>query len=129
MPTARDSGSQNTENPYIEGKIPLAFRELQKAISVAGNDARPWAELGHLQMEQRQFTSARASLRKAIQIDPGYALAHYYLAMVLSRSGEHAEAEKEASLFKERHREESKNGIVGLMAEGKWDYAGFLPAN
>lgn len=130
---------QNPRNPAahyylaridrIEGKTPLALRELQQAINVAGKDARPWAELGQLQMEQKQYALARKSLSKAIQIDPGYALAHYYLAMVLKRSGDQAEAEKEANLFKERHDEETKNGIVGLVAEGKWDYAGFLPAN
>lgn len=111
------------------GDIPHALRELQQAVDDASEDARPWAALGQLQLAQHDLLAARESLQKAIGIDPGYAPAHYHIAMLLNAIGEKAAALKEFELFNKYHEEEMKKGIVGLVSEGKWDYAGFLPSN
>ena len=112
-----------------KGKIPLAFRELHQAVHLDSKDARPWAALGQFQLEQNLLSSARVSLRKAIELDPQYSTAHYQLAMLLRRTGEQAEATREIALFQKYHDEENKKGIMGLVSKGKWDYAGFLPAD
>jgi hypothetical protein len=51
------------------------------------------------------------------------------MARLLKETGEQGEAAKELELFSKCHDEENKKGIVGLVSEGKWDYAGFLPPN
>jgi len=111
-----------------KGEIPLALHELQQAVNCAKEDARPLAVLGQLQLEQHEFLSASVSLKKAIELDPGYATPHYHLARLLKLAGKQAEAAKELELFKKYHDEENKKGIVGLVSDGRWDYAGFLPS-
>jgi tetratricopeptide (TPR) repeat protein len=111
------------------GENVLALSEMKLAVRSAGGDARPLAALGQLQLAQHDLTQARVSLQKAINIDPGYAPAHYQMAMLLNALGEHAEAMKQLEQFNKYHDEEKRKGIVGLVSEGKWDYAGFLPSN
>lgn len=110
-----------------DGNIPLALRDLKQAVNNGRDDARPLAALGQLQLAQHDLLSAHASLRKAIELDPRYAPAHYQMARLLKVAGEQAEAAKELELFNKYHDEENKKGIVGMVSAGKWDYAGYLP--
>jgi tetratricopeptide (TPR) repeat protein len=112
-----------------EGKLSLALGELQLAVKYAGNDARPLAALGQLEIILHNFPSARRSLEKAIQVDPASATAHYTLAMLLRSAGKSQEAKNEIALYKKYHDEEDKQGIVGLVRQGEWDYPGFMPLN
>jgi len=112
-----------------DGKIPLALHQLEQAVSYAKDDARPWAALGQLQLAQHDLSSAHQSLQRAIELDPQFAAAHYQMARLLKATGEQAEAAKELELFNKYHDEENKKGMVGLVSEGKWDYAGYLPPN
>jgi tetratricopeptide (TPR) repeat protein len=112
-----------------QGEIPLALRELRQAARSAKEDARPWAALGQLQLAQHDLVSARVSLSKALELNPGYAFAHYQMARLLKTEGEQAAAAKELELFSKYHEEENRKGILGLVKEGQWDYAGFLPPN
>lgn len=111
------------------GDTPLALHELEQAVNDANRDARPLAALGQLQLSVHDLRSARRSLRKAIDLDPTYSTAHYYMAMLLRTVGQTDEAKNEIERYKKYHDEENKEGIVGLVSEGKWDYAGFLPPN
>jgi tetratricopeptide (TPR) repeat protein len=106
-----------------------ALRELQDAVLDAKDDARPWAALGQVQLARHELTSARTSLKRAIELDPSYSPAHYHMARLLNVTGEQSEAAKELELFSKCRDQENKKGIVGLVSEGKWDYAGFLPPN
>ena len=110
-----------------QGKTSLALRDLQHAVNNAKDDVRPLAALGQLQLAQHDLPSARASLQRAIELDPRYAPAHYQMARLLKATGEQAEAAKELQLFNKYHDEENKEGIIGLVSNGKWDYAGYLP--
>jgi len=112
-----------------DGEVPRALRELQQAVNDAKEDARPLAALGQLQLSLQDIPSARRSLQKALDLDPASATAHYYMAMLLRTAGEIEQAKNELERYRKYHDEESKKGIVGLVNEGKWDYAGFLPAN
>ena len=96
-------------------------------MTYAKDDARPWAALGQLQLARHDLSSAHLSLLKAIELDPQFAVAHYQMAA--TATGKQAEAAKELELFNKYHDEENKKGIVGLVSEGKWDYAGYLPPN
>lgn len=107
----------------------LALHELEKAVTYAKQDSRPLAALGQLQLALHDLPSARRSLQKAIELDPSSAIAHYSMAMLLRRTGEIEEAQNELERYKKYHDEESKNGIVGLVRKGEWDYPGFLPSN
>jgi len=112
-----------------DGKIPLALGELRQAVKHAGEDARPLAALGQLQLEMHDLSSARASLSRAIELDPGYATAHYHMARLLKLTGEASGAAKELELFNQYRSQENKKGIIGVVSEGKWDYAGYFPPN
>jgi len=111
------------------GKYTLAANELEHAATYAPQDARPLAMLGRLQMERHNIASARASLKKAIDLDNTSASAHYAMAMLLRSSGEKQQAKREIELYQRYHDEEGKRGIVGLVRKGEWDYAGFMPTN
>ena len=82
----------------------------------AKDDVRPLAALGQLQLAQHDLPSARASLKRAIELDPRYAPAHYQMARLLKATGEQAEAAKELQLFNKYHDEENKEGIIGLVS-------------
>jgi tetratricopeptide (TPR) repeat protein len=112
-----------------DGKPDQALHELKQSVAYAERDARPLAALGQMQLEQHDLAAAHVSLEKAIALNPAFSTAHYYMAMLLRATGERKEAEKEIEKFKKYRDEENKKGIVGLMSNGKWDYAGFLPAN
>jgi tetratricopeptide (TPR) repeat protein len=111
------------------GEIRLAIQQLEKAVLDAQQDARPLAALGELQAEQHDPVAARKSFEKALSFDPTSAIAHYHLASLLRSQGEKEEAGKEMDLFRKYHDQDKKEGIVGIVRQGQWDYAGFLPAN
>lgn len=112
-----------------KGRFALAARELQHAVTYAPRDARPLAMLGQLQMEQHDLAAAHTSLKRAIDLDPSSAPAHYNMAMLLRSTGETQRAKQELELYRRYHDEERKKGIVGLVRQGEWDYAGFMPSN
>jgi tetratricopeptide (TPR) repeat protein len=111
------------------GELTAAQQQLEKAVLDAQQDARPLAALGELQSEQHHYAAARKSFDRAIALDPTSAVAHYHLASLLRSQGEKEEATKEIALFRKYHDQEKREGIVGLVRQGEWDYAGFLPAN
>jgi tetratricopeptide (TPR) repeat protein len=111
------------------GEIAAARQQLEKAVLGALQDARPLAALGELQAEQGDVVAARKSLERAIALDPTSAAAHYHLASLLRSQGEKEEANKEMALFHKYHDQDKNEGIVGIVRQGQWDYAGFLPAN
>jgi len=111
------------------GELTTAQQQLEKAVLDAQQDARPLAALGELQSERHNYVAARKSFERAIALDPSSAVAHYHLASLLRAQGEKEEANKEMALFRKYHDLEKSNGIVGIVRQGEWDYAGFLPAN
>lgn len=111
------------------GDLTTAEQQLEKAVLGAQQDARPLAALGELQSEQHNHAAARKSFERAIALDPTSAVAHYHLALLLRSQGDKEEANKEMALFRKYHDQEKSEGIVGIVRQGEWDYAGFLPAN
>ncbi len=111
------------------GELTTAQQQLEKAVLDAQQDARPLTALGEVQSEQHDYAAARKSFERAIALDPTSAVAHYHLASLLRSQGEKEEANKEMALFRKYHDQEKSEGIVGVVRQGEWDYAGFLPAN
>lgn len=111
------------------GEVALALAQLKRAVVDAKQDARPLTALGELQVQQHDLTEASKSFAAAIALDPTSATAHYQLALLLRSQGELQAANKHMDLFRKYHDQEKNRGIVGLVRQGQWDYAGFLPAS
>ena len=80
----------NFEHYYELGQILFRSQNYGKAIGVLGksvslNDkhADSYSLLGQSQYHMSSYQDARASLLKAVQLQPGLALAHYFLGLCL----------------------------------------------
>jgi cytochrome c-type biogenesis protein CcmH/NrfG len=111
------------------GNLSAAYEQFQMAVSSASQDARPLIALGQIQEQRHELGEAKKSFLKAIALDQASATAHYHLASLLRSEGNVQEARTQIELFRKYHDQENKQGIVGIMRQGQWDYAGFLPSN
>jgi Flp pilus assembly protein TadD len=87
------------------GKLLQKRGENDKALSILEQGERQCPEahelvaLGHLLASQNQQTRAEQVLKRAIQMDPGLAEAHYRLALLFQAQGKNTEANREMALF------------------------------
>jgi tetratricopeptide (TPR) repeat protein len=65
------------------GNYSAAMADLQAAISLDAKNVEGWYELGLLLGQIGDFRGAESAFRKAIQIEPDSAMAHYNLALTL----------------------------------------------
>jgi tetratricopeptide (TPR) repeat protein len=72
--------------------VPEVNAEAAAALSV--DDRDPWAHLvqGILHNRLRRFDEAARALRRAVELNPNFALAHAFLALPLAFQGLHQEA-------------------------------------
>jgi adenylate cyclase len=72
--------------------VPEVGAETQAALAL--DDRDPWAHFaqGTLQQRLRRFDDAARSLRRALELNPNFALAHARLANALTSQGAHQEA-------------------------------------
>jgi adenylate cyclase len=72
--------------------VPEVSAETQTALAL--DDRDPWAHFaqGTLQQRLRRFDDAARSLRRALELNPNFALAHARLAIALTSQGAHQEA-------------------------------------
>ena len=61
-----------------------ALANFRRAIDINPHDAEYFDLLGNAHSELGQKSEARAALERSIEVDPGYALAHYDLGTVLA---------------------------------------------
>jgi Tfp pilus assembly protein PilF len=59
------------------------------------DDAEAYQMLGYLYTKEHQLQKAARALEKAVQLDPGHALAHLYLANAYMMLGQRALGEQE----------------------------------
>jgi tetratricopeptide (TPR) repeat protein len=64
------------------GELAAAVALLEQATATCSSCAPVWNELGVLRRQQGQFAAAEAAYRKAIELDPGLADAHFNLAVL-----------------------------------------------
>jgi adenylate cyclase len=76
--------------------VPEVSAETQTALTL--DDRDPWAHFaqGMLQQRSRRFGDAARSLRRALELNPNFALAHARLANALTSQGAHQEAVESA---------------------------------
>jgi tetratricopeptide (TPR) repeat protein len=65
-----------------QGDVAAAGELFTQANAVCTSCAPVWNGLGVLHRQQGQFSAAEQAYRKAIELDPGYALAYYNLAVL-----------------------------------------------
>lgn len=78
-------GLRKLAEAYVaRGSSDEAIASLEKIASLEPLDARPWAVMGMLHSERKDYAKARASYEKAITLDPNQSVALNNLAYLLS---------------------------------------------
>jgi chemotaxis protein methyltransferase CheR len=77
-----------------QGKLEDAFHWCEKAVSAEKFDPHLHYLFAVILEEQKKGEEAKASLKKALYLDPDFVLAHFALANIYLRGGRTAEARK-----------------------------------
>ena len=77
-----------------QGKLEDAFHWCEKAVSAEKFNPRLHYLLAIILEEQKKGEEAKVSLKKALYLDPDFAMAHFALANISLRGGKIAEAQK-----------------------------------
>ena len=78
---------------HLKGNIPEAAKSYQYCINQGFNDHRVFSNYGGILKGTGKLKEAEISLRKAIEIKPDFADAHYNLGTILKDLGKIQEAE------------------------------------
>jgi len=78
---------------HLKGNILEARKYYQYCINQGFNDHRVFSNYGIILQGQGKLEEAELSLRKAIELNPDFADAHYNLGIILSDLGKLQEAE------------------------------------
>jgi tetratricopeptide (TPR) repeat protein len=76
------------------GRLEQAIERYRAALALAGHDALAWLKLGNALARKRNYTEARASFERAIELRPDLAAAHNGLGAALLGQGDRAAAER-----------------------------------
>jgi tetratricopeptide (TPR) repeat protein len=79
--------------------MPRVEALLRRAVTLDRRLAKGFLELGILLSDQVRYREAILELRRAIQLEPSLAQAHYRLAQAYQRTGQNALAAKELEIF------------------------------
>ncbi len=71
-----------------EGNPEEARKLIQKCLAVKPNYADGYAELGTLEMKEKQYTKAEEALRRAVKIDPTNYTANLNLMILYQRTND-----------------------------------------
>jgi len=77
---------------YLAGRFDQAFLEFEQAIRVSPRNPVLYSSLGYTASEMGMTGRAFEYQRMALEIDPGYADAHYGLALISKKWGENDKA-------------------------------------
>jgi tetratricopeptide (TPR) repeat protein len=97
-----------------------------KALEIDDSIAEAYASLGYIYGEQLEWNAGEASLKRAIELKPGYATAHHWYALNLVQRGRFPEANAEVHRALELDPLSSAvNGLLGaiLNFERRYDEA------
>ena len=67
--------------------FPLAEQYARKAISLQPELAEGHVSLGAVFLYEHQMADAQKELRRAIELNPNYAMAHHYYTLLLAKHG------------------------------------------
>jgi Flp pilus assembly protein TadD len=82
---------------------------LRQAVALDRTLTKGFLELGILLADDRRYTEAIQELRRATQLEPDLAQAHYRLAQAYQRTGQKALAAKELETFERLKGRTSQN--------------------
>lgn len=108
-----------------------ADTNYQRVLALNGNDRAALLGLGHCQLEEKQFSSAAATLTQLLNLDPLAVLAHYYLARAYAGLGNGEEARHQSELH-DRMMQQSSFAASALGSEqdkAVWEQARHLLAD
>jgi len=91
-----------------KGAVPIS------KVTTASMDAYQLFLKGQQDFERYYFDDARVSLEKAIEMDPTFALPHFYMARVYSQAADAPRAAKEFEVFKKLSQAYPRKGKDGL---------------
>jgi Flp pilus assembly protein TadD len=72
---------------------------LRQAVTLDRKLAKGFLELGILLSDQRRYSDAIPELKRAAELEPDLAQAHYRLAQAYQRTGQKELADKELEIF------------------------------
>lgn len=78
--------------------LPPALAAANEALRLDPTIAEAHASLGLVQTARRNYREAEEEYRRAIDLNPGYSMAHHWYALLLAGEGRREEADREASL-------------------------------
>ena len=106
-----------------EGEDPISFYRL---VMIEPDDARLYNQLGLAQMQAGRLADAEASLSRAVELDFGFAEAHYNLGRCYEQQGQldsAALAYRKAADLDEEMAAAHRHLITALLAIGRTDEA------
>ncbi len=74
---------------------------LRHVLAARADDAVAMLDLGHCELELKEYQAAVSTLQHALQLDPTLMLAHFYLSRAYGAQGNSAAAQHEAALHRE----------------------------
>jgi tetratricopeptide (TPR) repeat protein len=85
---------RNGIQAYIRKDYDAALREFAGSIAVNPGNPAPYSNIGYVYYDKGMLDEAFAYQRKALDIDPALANAHYGLALIHTRSGDRLAAKR-----------------------------------
>ena len=114
---------QQTESQYQlglldldEGNVDSAAMRFDRVLARFADHTGALLGLGQVRFRRKEYEPARASLERAIALDPSLYKAHYYLSMTYGRLGDKEAAQRasETAATLERELKEKKRTILRL---------------
>lgn len=102
--------------PANSSQLDLARHLLETAIAASPNLPEAHFGLGLLLQTESQWPQSIPELRTAIRLRPTYASAHYRLALALSHTGHHDEANAEIAL-EQKYNQQEQAGVDTRLKE------------
>ncbi|MCW3117769.1 MAG: hypothetical protein JWM28_1851 [Chitinophagaceae bacterium] len=97
-----------------------------RALKINNNLAEAHNSLAHINLHEWKWKTAEDGFRKAIELDPGYVLAHHWFALCLTATGKATEAVAQMKIARELDPLSTRiNADLGMayLAAGNYDEA------
>lgn len=93
-----------------------------RSIKLDSSRGEAWTALGRVQFAERDFAAAERSYRRAIAVEPGYTLPHYFLGLAFTALGRYQEGLTETEkTFQADPFRMGDSSVQPLLALGRYD--------
>jgi TolB-like protein/tetratricopeptide (TPR) repeat protein len=103
----------------VEGPLIKAQQAVNKALELDNTLGSAWASQGLLYMQNKQNDDAIIALKKAMEINPSYAMAYMWYGSLVENSEERTELYRKAFELDPRSPVAGYNLASGLIAQGR----------